>query len=423
MEPSAPVAAPYDLILAGGHVIDPHSGTSAVRDVAIAGGRVAAVAAGLPREGARSVVDVSGCYVTPGLIDMHVHVARNFDISLVADAISLPYGVTTVVDAGSAGALTFPDLVEGVVNVSRTRVLAFLNVVDLGMGGEFEQDVSHMRPELAAEVAAAHPELVVGIKVAHYWTWQPWDAEHAPWANVERGVEAGELAGLPVMVDFWPRPPERPYEDLILHKLRPGDIHTHVFAQQFPILLEGGGLNPALAAARERGLIFDVGHGRASFWFRNAVPAVRQGFLPDSISTDLHLGSVVGIAGDLLRVMDKFVAMGVSLEEVIERVTVAPAREIGRPELGTLAVGAVADVAVLRSIPGEVGLVDCGRARMMGREVLECALTVRAGEVVFDRYGLTMPLWEEAPPEYWVCRPPQPARAASFLPDAKGPRA
>jgi len=396
----------YDLLLAGGHVIDPDSGTSAPRDVAISAGRIAHVGQGVEHAEARQTVDVSGLYVVPGLIDMHVHLdPRFFAGGLVADAHSFSGGVTTMVDAGSAGANTFWQLKEWVIDRSKTRVLAFLNVVDAGMTGEPEQDVSRMRPLLAAGVARAYPELIVGIKVAHYWTWQPYDADHRPWDNVDRGVEAGELCGLPVMVDFWPRP-ERPYEDLILKKLRPGDIHTHVFAQQFPIILPDGHVNPALFEAQERGIIFDVGHGAGSFWFRNAVPALQQGFVPASISTDLHVNSIHGLPANLLGTMSKFLNMGMSLEDVIRRVTTAPAAEIGHRELGTLRVGAEADVAVLALERGEFGFIDCGRARLRGDRRLRCALTLRAGEVAYDPQGMTMPDWENAPAPYWVCKQP-----------------
>ena len=393
---------PYDLLLVGGRVIDPASGLDARRDLAIRAGRIAALAPELPRAAAQ-VVDVSGLLVTPGLIDMHVHVAPPFDISVMADAHSFPSGVTTMVDAGSSGPHNFTTFKQQVIDQAKTRVLAYLNVVDVGMGTDVEQDVSRMRPCSTAEVAAAYPQQIVGIKVAHYWTHQRWDARHAPWDNVERGVQAGEMCGLPVMVDFWPRPPERSYVDLILHKLRPGDIHTHVYAQQFPIVDAEGRLNPVLLEARQRGIIFDLGHGAASFWFRNAEPAIAQGFLPDSISTDLHRNSIP-TAGSLLQVMSKLLNLGLSLPQVIERVTVAPAREIGHPELGTLTVSAEADVAVLALHEGDYGYIDCGRAKISGRQALTCALTLRAGRVVHDPGGLTMPLWREAPPDYWRIR-------------------
>jgi dihydroorotase len=215
-------------------------------------------------------------------------------------------------------------------------------------------------------------------------------------------VEAGEICGKPVMVDFWPRPPERPYPDLILHKLRPGDIHTHVFAQQFPIIDESGHVYDYMAQARERGVIFDLGHGAGSFWFRNAVPALEDGFPPDSISTDLHTGNINGPVVSMLRTMSKYLSMGMPLQDVIKRSTVNPAREIGHPELGTLSVGADADVAVLRQLEGAFGFTDCGRAKLIGHAKLECVMTLRAGEIVYDPSGMSMPEWEQAPDPYWV---------------------
>jgi dihydroorotase len=251
------------------------------------------------------------------------------------------------------------------------------------------------------DAVAAFPEHVVGIKTAHYWTRQPWDDVHTPWASVDAAVEAGNRCGKPVMVDFWPRPPERSYPDLILKHMRPGDIHTHVFARQFPIVREDGSLYDHLWQARERGVLFDLGHGGASFWFRNAVPALRQGFPVDSISTDLHMGSVNGAVLNTLHTASKVLAMGMPLSEVIYRCTVTPARAIRRPDLGTLAVGAEADVAVLRHLTGPYSYTDCGRARLDGQGKLECAMTVRAGQIVWDPGGLSMPLWEQAPAPYW----------------------
>ena len=395
----------YDLVLKGGHVIDPKSGLSARMDLAVTDGRIAALEKDICPCRAIKAVNVSNYYVTPGLVDMHVHLdPRFFAEGVVADAHSFSQGVTTMVDVGSPGALTWPLFESEVVAKSRTRVFAFLNIVDQGMMGACEQEVFRMKPDLAAQTALDHPGVILGIKCAHYWTSLPWDADHQPWDNVERAVQAGELCHLPVMVDFWPRPPERSYEDLILKKLRPGDIHTHVFAQQFPIIIENGRLNPLMFEARKRGVIFDVGHGGGSFWFRNAVPAVKQGFMPDSFSTDLHTGSIFGLPGGMLGVMSKFLNMGVGLEEIILRSTVTPAREINRPELGTLDIGAEADVAVLDVMEGEFGFVDCGRAKMLGNKMLKAMMTVRKGNVVYDPTGLSMPKWDEAPAEYWVVR-------------------
>jgi len=201
------------------------------------------------------------------------------------------------------------------------------------------------------------------------------------------------------MFDFWPRP-ERSYAELILKKMRPGDIHTHVFAQQFPIILADGKVNPILAEARARGVIFDVGHGAGSFWFRNAVPAVRQGFIPDSISTDLHMENFTVLS--MTQVMSKFLAMGIPLNDIIRRSTVNPALEIRRPELGTLSVGKEADIAVLEVLSGKFSYVDCGVARMDGTVKLSARMTVRAGRILYDPSGLSMVEWEKARSQYFV---------------------
>jgi dihydroorotase len=207
------------------------------------------------------------------------------------------------------------------------------------------------------------------------------------------------MANVPVMFDFWPRP-ERTYADLILKKMRPGDIHTHVFAQQFPILLADGGINPTLAQARERGVIFDVGHGAGSFWFRNAVPAIKQGFVPDSMSTDLHTGTFTVL--NMTEVMSKFLAMGVPLDDIIRRATVNPAHEIHRPELGTLSLGSDADIAVLEELHGRYSYIDCGYARMDGNVKLVARMTIRAGRILYDPSGLSMVEWEKAPRQYFT---------------------
>ncbi len=324
------------ILLKGGHVIDPRNGLDGPANVALAGGKVAYVGPDAPASGDWREYDVSGRYVTPGIIDMHCHVATNHPTSTLSiwpQTNTFNEGVTTVVDAGTCGWKHFDDFKTRVIDRFRIRTLAYVNIVGGGMGGECEQDVSEMKPALAAAVAADYPDVVVGIKTAHYWTREPFDAAHPAWAAVEHAVEAGEICHKPVMVDFWPKP-ERPYHQLILEKLRPGDIHTHVFAQQFPILDEHGKVNDFMWKARERGIIFDAGHGAGSFWFRNAVPAIQQGFVPDSLSTDLHTGNLNGPVYSMLQVMNKFLNMGLTVQDVVARSTVAPAREIGHPELG-----------------------------------------------------------------------------------------
>src|SRR5579864_1822583 len=337
----------YDLLLKGGHVIDPKNHTSAVRDVAIRDGKVAAVSPEIPASQARKVVNVGGLYVTPGLVDIHAHVFTGDNDRMLAggnwsifpDTFAFRTGVTTVVDAGSSGRHNFAQFKKTVIDRARTRVLVFLNIGGAGMPGDNdEQDVSSMDAKPAADLAIANRDTIVGIKVAHY--------RGPDWAPVERGVQAGTLAGIPVMVDFGDFRPERPFQELVLKKLRPGDIYTHCFYAPVPMLDEKGRLLPYLFEARKRGVLFDVGHGGAAFEFRQAIPAVRQGFPPDSISTDVHSGSINAGMKDQLNVMSKFLNMGMPLYDVVYRSTWNPARMIHREQLGHLSVGAVADIAV-----------------------------------------------------------------------------
>lgn len=385
-----------ELLVKGGHVIDPANGIDGVADVAISGGKIIAVGADLASDGVDRVIDVSGRYVTPGIIDMHAHVFHTHKrsrLSLHPLVNSFSSGVTTVVDAGTAGWRDFADFKTEVIDQSKVRLFGYVNIVGLGMGGDWEHDINAMQPGMAAAVAEAFPDVVVGIKTAHYWAKQPPDDDHPLWAAVDGAVAAGEQCGLPVMVDFYPWIPGRSYQELILERMRPGDIHTHVFAQQFPIIDEQGQVEEHLRKARERGIVFDVGHGAASFWFRNAVPAIAQGFVPDSISTDLHTGNVTGVVIDMLTTMNKILAAGVPLADVIAKSTVAPAREIGHPELGTLSPGSDADVAVLALDEGDFAFVDCGRTTLHGTHRLRCQLTLRAGETVWNPDGLGLAGW------------------------------
>jgi dihydroorotase len=406
----------YDLLLKGGHVIDPANHLDRKIDVAVADGKIAAVGPDIAPALARKRIDVNGLIITPGLVDIHVHIgyggvpddwysphARSHTppFGVLAD-LMLTSGVTTVVDTGSAGAETFLREKQMVIDQVSIRVLAFLNIVANGMNGGLEQTVDQMDPQLCAETIEKHRDVIVGVKTAHYWTEKTWDTGHQPWAAVDRALECGRLAEVPMMVDFWPRPPQRSYADLILKKMRPGDIHTHVFAQQFPIILPNGRVNPIMWKARKRGVIFDVGHGAGSFWFRNAVTAVEQGFVPDSISTDLHSRSLIGPAQSMTNVMSKFLAMGMPVEDVIRRSTLNPAREINRPDLGTLSVGREADIAVLEKLEGDYSYTDNGNARMDGNVKLVARMTVRAGKILFDPSGLSMVEWRKARKQYFT---------------------
>jgi dihydroorotase len=397
-----------DLILKGGRVIDPANEIDKVADVGIKDGKIAEVKAFIDRSAADHVVDVSEFIVTPGLIDIHVHAYTGrvnqgkgfFTASLNADAHFLNSGVTTCVDTGTAGADEIGHFRESVIEQAVTRILAYVNISKPGMGAP-EQTISNFDVDAAGGAAKEYKDVVVGIKTAHYWTSHPFDDEHPAWESVEKAVEAGDVCDMPVMVDFWPRPPERSYPDLLLKKLRPGDIHTHVFARQFPVIDDEGKVEPYMFEARERGIWFDVGHGAASFWYRNGARAIAGGFIPDSISTDLHMGNIRGPVISMLDTMSKCIGMGIPLPEVIYRSTVTPAQAIRRPELGTLSVGAEADIAVLEYKRGEYSLQDCGYTRLDVDGKLDCVLTVRAGKVEYERDGLTVPFWEDAPESYW----------------------
>ena len=396
-----PAQQKYDLLLKGGHVIDPKNGISAVRDVAIADGKVAAVASRINASEALKVVDVSDLYVTPGLIDIHVHVFAGTgerssyagDNSVYPDGFSFRSGVTTMVDAGCAGWRNFDDFKQRIIDRSKTRVLALLNIVGNGMrGGKFEQDLADMDARATADMAARHKGLIVGIKTAHY--------SGPEWAPVERAVEAGTIAGVPVMVDFGSNRAERPLSELVTKQLRPGDIYTHLYSGLRNEQLESGEVNPALWEGRKRGVIFDVGHGGGSVLWRIAVPAVKAGFLPDSISTDLHIGSMNAGMKDMLNVMDKFLAMGLSLEDVVRRSTWNPAKQIRREELGHLSPGAPADIGIFRLEKGRFGFVDMYGARLQGTRKLTTELTLRDGRVVYDLNGITRPDWHTLPRDY-----------------------
>jgi dihydroorotase len=398
---SAAAQQKYDLLLRGGHVIDPRNKVDAIRDVAIRGGKVAAIAEKIDPSEALKAVDVGGLYVTPGLVDIHVHVfastgeRRSYagDNSVYPDGFAIRSGVTAVADAGCAGWRNFEDFKKGVIDRSRTRVFAFLNIVGHGMrGSRYEQDVKDMDPKPAAEMALRYKGVIVGIKTAHYMG--------RDFTGVDRAVEAGTIADIPVMVDFGRVSPEKSLEALLTRKLRPGDIYTHVYSGLRNELDPSGRANPALFEGRKRGVIFDVGHGGGSFAWRVAVPIMHEGFLPDSISTDLHATSQHASVKDLLNVMSKFLALGVPLDEVILRSTWNPAREIKQEQLGHLSVGAPADVAVLRLEQGDFGFLDSYGARLRGSQRLTCEMTLRDGKIVYELNGLSRPDWTTLPKNY-----------------------
>lgn len=393
--------AEYDLLLKGGHVIDPGNSIDGVRDVAIQDGRIAAVSENISPSSAKKTIDAAGLYVTPGLVDIHTHfyvwsapgTIYDGETSVFPDHTCPRTCVTTAVDVGTVGWRAFPDFRRRIIETSKTRVLAMLNIVGTGMiNNEIEQNPADMEPEKTAEMAKKHADVIVGIKSAH------WRA--ANFISVEKAVEAGELADLPVMVDFGFFLPERPYQTMVLDKLRPGDISTHFYRWPAPLMDENEKTLPYLEVARRRGVKFDVGHGAGSFYFRQAEPLVRQGFWPDSISTDLHANSHHGAMIDMVTVMSKFLAMGVPLKEVIRQSTSNPAAQIKRPQLGQIAAGAEADLALLRVDQGEFGYVDVRGGRIEGSQRLGCEMTIRAGSIVFDYNGRAGTPWREAGIDY-----------------------
>lgn len=375
-------------------MIDSKNAVNSPMDIGIADGIITEVKTNISVKSAKKVIDLTGFYVTPGLIDMHVHVFMGNEpgayiadgaTSVMPDGFTFRSGVTTVVDAGSSGWRNFKLFKEQTIDKSKTRVLALLNIVGTGMRSRFEeQDVSDMNPVMTAHcISKLFPNILVGIKAAHYW---------GDFKQVDLAVEAGTRAGVPVMVDFGEHDPPNSIESLFMEHLRPGDIFTHSYSygpkQRETIVDENGKVKPFVFKAQERGIIFDVGHGGGAFSWRQAVPATEQGFLANVISSDLHTQSMNAGMKDLTNVLSKFMAMGVPLTDVIHRATWAPAQVISRPDLGHLSVGAEADIAVFKMQEGDFGFLDVRGKRIKGTKKLEAELTLRAGRIVWDLNGL-----------------------------------
>ncbi|MBL8228639.1 MAG: amidohydrolase/deacetylase family metallohydrolase [Bryobacterales bacterium] len=392
----------YDLLLKGGRLIDPKNNVDAVRDIAIRQGRVAAVEAEIPAAQARQTVDLKGLIVTPGLVDIHVHVFHTTGIadawagdnSVSPDAFSFRTGVTAMADAGSSGWRNFETFRHTVIDRARTKVFAFINIAGFGMITDITEQ-SDFRPEEVARLARKHKDVVVGVKSAHY--------QGKDWKSVDAALAAGRQASIPIMVDFGYFLRERPYWQLVAERLRPGDISTHMFRAPVPYVDENGKLYPYLRKARERGVKFDVGHGGGSFVWRNAVPALEQGFFPDSISTDLHTGSMNGPMFDMPTTMSKMLVLGMPLPQVIRASTWNPAQQINHPELGHLTVGAAADIAVWQVLNGDFGYGEPTGGRISGKQRLQCEMTVLNGRIVFDwNVRAVTRDWKTLPKDYGV---------------------
>jgi dihydroorotase len=401
----------YDTLLKGGHVIDPANRLNRQLDVAVHEGKIARVDRNIPASEAKSTVDVSGYFVTPGLIDLHIccyYTRLDLTPSVIADHHCLPSGVTTCCDGGTAGANNFEDF-KRIIDRSKMRILSFLNIAAPGAeSNRAEQDPAQFRAQLAADTAKNYPNLIVGFKTGHYGG--TFNDARLPWASVDAVIEAGRLTGLPVLADFTPMPPQgkfpaTSFREFLLEKLRPGDIVTHCLADRYPCFTQDGQLNPDIGKAKARGVKFDLGHAAGSFSFRRVVPAVQQGFLPDSISADLFADTPFTVGINLANVMSKFLCLGVPLEDVVRRTTVNPAQMIRKPELGNLSVGSTADVAVLEVVKGKFAYLGSGGGKIKGNQKIQCVMTMFGGRILYDHpYGLSVPLWQDIPKDsrYWA---------------------
>ncbi len=383
-------AQQYDLLLKNGHVIDPKNNINAKMDVAIKDGKVARVQSNIKTSDAKKVVDVKGLYVSPGFIDIHTHVFAgsepgkfaNGTNSISPDDVTLKSGVTTVVDAGTSGWRNFDALKTNIIDRSKTRVFAWINIEGKGMAGDPEQqEVDDMDPQRTAEAISKYRDIIVGIKIGHY--------EGSDWAPFDRALAAAEQATLPLFVEC--HLPQYTLEQQ-LNKMRSGDIITHSFEkvdERMPVVDENGNLRPFVKEAANRGVLFDLGHGGAGFWFSVAIPAMKNGLPPNTFGTDLHRFSLNAGMKDMMNVMSKYLAMGMSLTDVVKTATWNAAKAIRHEELGNLSEGSKADLCVFSIRKGTFGFVDAGGNAIKGSSKVEAELTVIDGKIVFDLNGLS----------------------------------
>jgi dihydroorotase len=367
-----------DLVLRGGHVLDPVTGVDADLDVVVRDGRIAELRppSGEPVAGAE-VRDVSGATIAPGFIDLHGHWYEGSAYG-IDPAVCLRSGVTTTADAGTAGFVNFASFRRQSIDDARLRVLAFVNVAALGipttLTGELDTPL-HVRPQETADAILANRDVAVGVKVRLSAAVETGTAP----AALDAALAAARAAGVPLMVDvggpgdFMPE---------ALDHLGPGDILTHCFTGGGATIVDQAGrVRPEARRARERGVRFDIGHGRGSFSWRSAKAAMGEGFPPDSISSDLHRYSVDGPGVDIPTMMGKFLLLGMSLRDVVASVTVGPAKTIGLPA-PSLTPGQPADIAVFRVEDADITLLDASDTPEIGRLRLVPVLTVVGGRPI-----------------------------------------
>ena len=373
----------YDLIVRNATLIDPAQDISGPRDVAFSDGSVAAVGDDLLTASAHQIIDAAGLYLTPGLIDVHVHVFPDVShFGIEPDPTCLARGATTVVDAGSAGYDTFPAFRKYVIEVSETRIVAMVNISCQGMISESVSEFSlpeYANVDLACKSIEANRDLILGVKVRLTRDTIVWKS--AGMTPLHRAREAADAAGLPIMVH--PQAAWCDSLDDILAVMKKDDILTHCFhSMECGILDEAGRVRESVHAALDRGVIFDVGHGAGSFSWPVVESAMEQGVLPQTISSDLHIYNVNGPVYDLANVMTKFLHLGLSLEDVIAKVTSVPAGAVLRDSrLGTLAAGSVGDAVLLELRSGDFQLEDSDGEMRTGSRKLEPVTVIKAGRV------------------------------------------
>jgi dihydroorotase len=377
----------YDLLLKYGTLIDPAQGLHGLQDVAFAGGRVVAVGPDLPAAAARQVIDCRDRLVAPGMIDLHVHVFWGAShLSIEPDPHCIAKGVTTAVDAGSAGADTFPGFRKYVIDVSATRLFAQLNISAQGMLnpeiGELD-DIRFANVPRAIAMMEANRDVILGVKVR--LTRDAIVGKAAGLRPLHLAREAADAVGLPIMVH--PQAAWCESIDDILAVMRQGDIMTHCYhGGMHGILDERGKVLDTVLAAMERGVIFDVGHGAGSFSWQVAEQALAQGVLPQTISSDLHIYNVNGPVYDLATTVSKFLCLGLSLDEALRRVTATPAQVIHMADqIGTLKVGAWGDAVVFERQQGQFALHDSRGEIRMGTQRLQPTMVIRAGILYTDK--------------------------------------
>lgn len=403
-------AQEIDILIKGGHVIDPKNNIDGKMDIAVKEGKIFRVASNIAPSSAKKVIDANGLFVAPGFIDMHVHVFAGaeeqdyagFGItnglgSVAPDDFTFRSGVTTVVDAGSAGWRNFPTFKKQIIDQSQTRVLAFISIAGHGMLGTVHaQDTTDMNPTTTAFIMNEYPNIIVGIKAHHY--------QGHDFTPIKRAIVAGNITQKPIIVDFGSSNPKLSLKDLFLKYFRPGDIFTHTFSGNAASELQVAGreavidannkVKPFVFEAQKQGRIFDVGHGGGAFVWSTAINSFKQGFYPNTISTDLYRNSRNAGMKDMANVMSKFLNMGMSIQDVILRSTWNPANVIQHPELGHLSVGAVADIAVFNVREGNFGFMDSRGNVLKGNKKIEAELTLRAGRVAWDLNGLSGIAWD-----------------------------